>query len=91
MLMYTSGYPSDLSFGLRQYWDNDNVNSENTNVVRYRADTYKGQSGSGVWRYSSSVPYVIAIHANGFETTNVGTRLNGSRISSFNAYMAASP
>ena len=89
--MYTAGYPSDLAGGLRMYYDYDAVLSENTNVVRYKADTYKGQSGSGVWRYSSSTPYIIAIHANGFPTTNVGTRLNGTRISSFNAYMAASP
>ena len=89
--IHTAGYPGDLSSGRVMYYDSDKVTDEGPKFVRYKADTKKGQSGSGVWRIENGGTFVIAVNTTGNKIGNLGTKVTSARIASFNAFMRASP
>ena len=69
-----AGYPGDKPAGTQWYhWRQ--VASVNSRKVYYAIDTAPGQSGSAVYRITSSGRYGIAIHAYGGATANSGTRI----------------
>jgi glutamyl endopeptidase len=71
--LYVEGYPGDKPYGT-MWWDGDTAYSQTANKMWYWVDTFGGQSGSPVYRYSSSGPCVgycvIGIHTNGVVGTN---------------------
>jgi glutamyl endopeptidase len=63
----TAGYPSDKPFGTmwRTYCTNNYFNYM-FSKVRHQCDTWRGQSGSPMWLYSSpNYRSVRAVHTNG--------------------------
>lgn len=76
-----NGYPADKSFGT-MWHSNGPVKSTTTYRVYHEADTYGGNSGSGMYHYfSSPVSRVIrAVHAYGVDYTgdNGGTRITNT-------------
>jgi glutamyl endopeptidase len=69
-----AGYPGDKPAGTQWYhWRQ--IASVNSRKVYYAIDTAPGQSGSAVYRITSSGRYGIAIHAYGGATANSGTRI----------------
>lgn len=79
-----AGYPTDKNSGLNQYYDSDPIKKKTTNRVYYFIDTFKGQSGSGVYRIIDGDRYVFAVHSgSNFYLTkeyNRGTRLTSSKL-----------
>ena len=60
-----TGYPSDLA-GRKMWRDVGTVSSVTSNRFKHNADTYKGNSGSPSYAYSSTYGYqVYGIHTNG--------------------------
>ncbi|HET9143565.1 trypsin-like serine peptidase [Actinophytocola sp.] len=92
--LYVEGYPGDKPYGT-MWWDGDTVYSQTANKLWYWVDTFGGQSGSPVYRYSSSGPCVgwcvIGIHTNGVagtNPTNSGTRFRPDVMDFINYWVA---
>ena len=66
-----AGYPGDKPFGT-QWWNANNILAVTSRRVYYRLDTYKGQSGSPVWRYRDGKRHIVAVH------NTAGAVFNGS-------------
>jgi V8-like Glu-specific endopeptidase len=89
---HTAGYPGDKNYGQRQYYTYGPISSETSYQVKFYTDIMKGQSGSGIWRVpSTGGRYVFAVVSWESPTTNGGCRLNSSKVSSINSWMALSP
>jgi V8-like Glu-specific endopeptidase len=85
-----SGYPSDKSTGT-QWYANRRIDSVNPRKVYYEIDTFRGQSGSAVYRIKTGdngepQRYAVAIHAYGGATTNSGTRINSAVFDNIKAW-----
>jgi V8-like Glu-specific endopeptidase len=79
-VLNTAGYPGDKPSGT-MWFDADNGRYANEYNHWYYMDTYKGQSGSAVWRLSSGSRYILTVHAYGKDSSNSnhGTRLNSDK------------
>ena len=73
----TSGYPGDKPAGT-QWYHARRVTSVGARKVYYDADTFGGQSGSGVYRIVNGARYAVAVHAYGGATSNSGTRITST-------------
>jgi len=89
---HTAGYPGDKYGGARQYYDYDPVYSETAYQVKFYTDIMKGQSGSGIWRTNSAGSrYVFGVVSWESASINGGCRINSSKASSINSWIASSP
>jgi len=70
----TSGYPGDKPYGT-QWWNSNNILAVTDRRLYYRIDTYGGQSGSPVWRYSNGQRHIVGIHTTGASLWNGATRI----------------
>lgn len=66
LLVNTSGYPADKSIGT-QWYNGGRITHVRARQLDYMIDTFGGQSGSPVWRYSSKTRtrHVVGIHNYG--------------------------
>lgn len=66
LLVNTSGYPADKSVGT-QWYNGGRITNVQRNQFDYMIDTFGGQSGSPVWKYSHSTGtrQVVGIHNYG--------------------------
>ena len=93
----TAGYPGDRDGGRLMYRATGPSDSATDTKVFYTGfegmDTAGGQSGSGVWRYSSAsnTRHIHAIHAygSGADNLNSGTRINADKFNRLNNWIAA--
>ena len=84
-----SGYPGDKCGAACQYYDSDPFSSLTSNTVHYLTDTYAGQSGSGVYIFYNSGRYVVAAHRGTCSaSSNCGVRINSSRYSQIQGWIA---
>lgn len=81
-----SGYPADRNSGQDQFWMSGDINCENTYNLKYKIDTFGGQSGAPVWRFDGVDRFVHGVHAHGdvefgcgFETQNRGVRITSGK------------
>lgn len=75
----TAGYPGDKAYGTMWY-NAGRVNAVNSLTLSYDADTFGGQSGSGVWRIENGNRYIVAIHAYGVGNPCTGNNNCGARV-----------
>lgn len=71
--VWVTGYPSDLGNCKYMYKCSGNVESVTDSLIKYDADTYRGQSGSPVYYKSGGKLYSYATHIYG---GNYGRRLS---------------
>jgi V8-like Glu-specific endopeptidase len=64
LLVNNSGYPGDKPFGT-QWFNAGRITSVGARKIYYMVDTFGGQSGSCVWRYSGGQRHAVGIHAYG--------------------------
>lgn len=76
---YVVGYPGDKTFGT-MWRSNDSIRVTQPRRLFYANDTFGGQSGSAVYRNTSTGPYGMAIHAYGTGSTYPYTYNHGTRI-----------
>jgi glutamyl endopeptidase len=85
-----AGYPGDLEDGAYPYYGSGPIDKADDYQVYYRIDTYGGQSGSGVYSIEQNGGrYVFAVHTWGNSETNGGTRIDGTKFDSIQAWLAA--
>ncbi len=76
LIVNTSGYPSDKRLGT-QWYNAGRIDEINKNTLSYGLDTQPGQSGSPIFHYdTNNQRLVVAVHAYGFGSKNVGIRIN---------------
>ncbi|MBX7221325.1 MAG: trypsin-like serine protease [Blastocatellia bacterium] len=83
-----AGYPGDRDGGINMYYHSGAISSSNTYRVFYSIDTYGGQSGSGVYQRVNDTRTIFAVHTNG-GSTNAGTRINSSKYSTLQSWIAS--
>ncbi len=90
-----SGYPGDRNNGLDQFHMAGQINCENRYNLKYKIDTFSGQSGAPVWRYDGSSRLVVGVHAHGnvafgcgFETQNRGVRITSGKFDAIQDWKA---
>ncbi len=85
----TAGYPGDKAYGTMWY-NAGRVNALNALTLSYDADTFGGQSGSGVWQITNGNRYIVAVHAYGVGNPCTGNNNCGARVtqSVFNLFTA---
>lgn len=64
LLLNNSGYAGDKPFGT-QWFNAGRVASVTARKIYYMLDTFGGQSGSPVWRFSNGQRHAVGIHAYG--------------------------
>lgn len=74
MLVNNSGYAGDKPTGT-QWFNSGTISSVTARKIYYMLDTYGGQSGSPVWRFSNNQRHAVGIHAYG-GCPNSATRIN---------------
>jgi len=77
--LHTAGYPGDKGMPpITMWYDADYGRSADEYNHWYYMDTYRGQSGSPVWRLEDSERYILSVHTYGDQGSgsNKGTRLN---------------
>jgi len=73
-----TGYPGDKSFN--QMWTMKyKIKDTEAEIFSYEIDTYGGQSGSGIWTYQGSDPYIMGVHTLGSTSLNYGVRLSKNK------------
>lgn len=76
LIVNTSGYPSDKRLGT-QWYNAGRIDEVNEDTLSYGLDTQAGQSGSPIFHYDTNDQrLVVAVHAYGFGSKNVGIRIN---------------
>lgn len=76
------GYPGDEKFGT--LWQSDcPVEKKTSQVLKYRCDTYKGESGSPVVAYKNRIPYIVGVHVRGSKMSNEATYLSDELLDLF--------
>jgi len=92
-VLYTAGYPGDLSDGYAMYWTYDYGYEADEYLHYYWLDTYGGQSGSPVWYWDSQdeAEYILTVHTNGGGGTypNWGTRINSNKYSTLVSWLSS--
>lgn len=84
-----AGYPGDLSYGERMYFDADVGRTTNEYNHWYYMDSAGGMSGGPVWVYDNGNRYITTIHAYGDDGSgsNHGTRLNQEKFDTINTWV----
>jgi V8-like Glu-specific endopeptidase len=70
------GYPADRDHGRNQYRDTRQILAVDPYALRYRIDTFEGQSGAPVWLDVNGTPVVVGVHVSGALGTNAAVRIN---------------
>jgi V8-like Glu-specific endopeptidase len=84
-MLYTAGYPAEYFNGWYMY--NNSGTGLNVDEYNHYYNFYGegGQSGSGVWTYQNSSPYILSIYAY---SNNMGTRITQEKFDLINLWLA---
>jgi len=76
LLVNTSGYPGDKSFGT-QWFNAGRISTVLPNRLEYMIDTFRGHSGSNVWRYEKTTGSRVAVGIHNYGgCENKASRIN---------------
>ncbi len=92
MSININGYPGDKPKGTM--WHSFcPTKSVSTDLFTYLCDTYKGNSGSAIYRFLSqnNERKIFGIHTNGFDGFNRGTRITKAKFDKLQAWKAENP
>lgn len=78
----TAGYPGDKAYGT-MWFDYGHIYWVGSRRIQYDMDTAGGQSGSPVWRLIDGNRYGVAVHTNGGDVFNSGTRITDEVFNNF--------
>lgn len=81
-----TGYPGDCPLegakeekGKIMMFHKNNLNTIENEILTYDIDTFKGQSGSGIWVNINKMPYIVGIHTKGGNKFNSGVRISKNK------------
>ena len=83
----TAGYPGDLDGGTRQYRAYGPIDSYDGDILKYRMDTWPGQSGSPMWLFDGTNSYIEGIVTAQDSSTNYGVRVNTEKFSRIQSWI----
>lgn len=86
LLVNSSGYSGDKPFGT-QWYNAGRVTKVETQRLHYMIDTFGGNSGGPIWRYSNGQRHVVGIHNYG-GCPNKATRINKAVFDNIKAWKA---
>lgn len=96
-ILNTAGYPGDKG-GDTMWFDWDYGHSADEYNHWYYMDTYAGQSGSPVWRFTGDSRYILTTHTCGTagcgisgKGCNHGTRLNSDKFDRITSWVNSDP
>jgi glutamyl endopeptidase len=85
-----AGYPGDLPAGT-QWFHARAIRSTEAQRVVYDVDTAGGQSGAPVWHRRDDERLVVAIHTNGEQAGNSGTRVTAAVLTNIEHWRSLAP
>lgn len=87
LIVNTAGYPGDRRLGT-QWFNAGRVSGVQPRLIEYGLDTEGGQSGSPIFMVDEAAERVVlAVHAYGGNTRNLGIRISNDIFSLFNTWV----